>query len=548
MKRSGFPIRPAHPQPVKGLATAALMALVASACTIVPEAILPEAHVERAIADQRAVFDGQEPLNGPLTLHEATARALKYNFDHRLTMMEEVLQKQQLDLATFNMLPRLAASAGYNVRNNESASSSLSILTRRQSLEPSTSQDQERWSGDLTFTWNLLDFGVSYFQAKQQADRALIAYERRRRVINNMVKEVRSAFWRAATAERLLPKIDPVLADTEKALKASRHIESEMLQPLMQNLEYRKNLLQVLSQLRKLRSDLSVAKAQLSALINVPPGTPFTISLPEEEILPPAVIPTPLRDLESFGLASRPELREEAYQERVDRNGVYKEIVKMLPGVSLLSSLNYDSNSYLVNNAWGEAGFRVTWNLIGLISAPKALSVANAQVEVSKTRRLALSIAVMTQINISYQQYLRAIENYETALEVSKVEDRILKAVDDAGDLQAQSDFERIRHAGSAIAAQLERDRSLAELQSSLANLYISIGLDPLPVAETGADLPALTTAVKAAFENLDSGKLPELRIDTEAKTKTATFEARPTEATPSGAAPSPEPKSEPLS
>lgn len=55
-------------------------------------------------------------------------------------------------------------------RNNDLASSSRSVLTGRQSLEPSTSQDRRRATADLTASWNVLDFGVSYYQAQQQAD------------------------------------------------------------------------------------------------------------------------------------------------------------------------------------------------------------------------------------------------------------------------------------------------------------------------------------------------------------------------------------------
>lgn len=59
------------------------------------------------------MYTDQEPLNGPLTLHQAMARAVKYNLEGRLKIMEEALAKRQLDLASFDMLPRMALSAGY---------------------------------------------------------------------------------------------------------------------------------------------------------------------------------------------------------------------------------------------------------------------------------------------------------------------------------------------------------------------------------------------------------------------------------------------------
>ena len=98
--------------------------------------------------------------------------------------------QRQLDLSTFDMLPKMAAEAGYVTRSNVSASSSESVLSGTTSLEPSTSQDRNRRVADLTMVWNVLDFGVSYVTAKQQSDQRWIAEERRRKVIHTIVQEV----------------------------------------------------------------------------------------------------------------------------------------------------------------------------------------------------------------------------------------------------------------------------------------------------------------------------------------------------------------------
>lgn len=481
------------------------------ACAVAPEPITPAEHLARARADYALLYKDQQPLTGPLTASEAVARALKYNYDQQLASAEANMQASQFDVAVMNMLPRLAASAGYNVRNNENASSSMSVITRRQSLEPSTSQDEAHATADLTFSWNLLDFGVSYFQAKQQGDRTLISVERRRRVINNIAKEVRSAFWRTATAERLLPKIEPLLEQAETALKNNQEIEKNKLEPVIQTLEYRKNLLQVIAQLRRLKSDLSIAKAQLAALINVPPRTNFTVVPPPATPEYPRTLSVDLPSMELIALSQRPELREEAYQERIDRNNLYKEMVRLVPGLSILSGLNYDSNSYLVNNLWAEAGVRATYNLVNLISGPKILDAAEKQIQVSRTRRLALSVAVLTQVNVSYQQYLHSVQNLDAAQQVAEVEAGIARAVNDGGLADAQPEFERIRQGLQAVAAELDRDRAFNDLQGALANLYTALGFDPVPPTVRTDDLKTLMTEVQESLEKLDSGHLPTI-------------------------------------
>ena len=57
------------------------------------------------------------------------ARAVKYNLEARLKLMEEAMAQRQVDLASFDMLPRMALSAGYAGRSNVSASSSQSVET-----------------------------------------------------------------------------------------------------------------------------------------------------------------------------------------------------------------------------------------------------------------------------------------------------------------------------------------------------------------------------------------------------------------------------------
>ena len=50
----------------------------------------------------------------PLTLEDATARAIKYQAEHRQRRMEEAAAAAQLDVAQFDLLPRVMANAGYN--------------------------------------------------------------------------------------------------------------------------------------------------------------------------------------------------------------------------------------------------------------------------------------------------------------------------------------------------------------------------------------------------------------------------------------------------
>lgn len=491
------------------LAGTAMATVVLGGCSVKPSPLTEGDRVAQVAADRAVLFARQEPVTGPITLEEAVARALKYNLDRRLAVMDAALQQRQLDVANYDMLPRLTASAGYTSRNKETYS-----ISRDRAGNPSdvadatTSVDQDRATAELGLSWNILDFGVSYYQAKQQADRALIAGERRRRVVHSIVQQVRAAYWQAASAQRLQRAVRPVLAEARGALENARAVERQRLRPLLEVLRYQKALVEVVRQLETIEQDLAISKSQLAALMNMPPGETFEIAEPARPLELPRVA-LAVEQMENLALLNRPELREEAYQKRVTALEARKALLRLLPGLTFSGSLNYDSNSFLVNNAWAEAGTRVTWNLLNLLSAPAVMRVQEAHQELADMRRLALSMAALTQVHVGYQQYLRAVDQFERASLLQDIEQRIYENIRTLSEDSAERELERIRAGASAIAAELARDRAYADVQNSVSALYVSLGLDPLPEEVASHDLPVLAAAVKDVADDWMAGRVP---------------------------------------
>ena len=95
---------------------------------------------QQSLREQRvALVQDQEPLSGPVTLEEALARALKYNLDSRVKLMEEALAMRQFDLSRVDLLPRLTLAAGYTSRDNDLASSSPASQSAMSGREASRS-------------------------------------------------------------------------------------------------------------------------------------------------------------------------------------------------------------------------------------------------------------------------------------------------------------------------------------------------------------------------------------------------------------------------
>lgn len=497
-------------QPSVARLAAPLAALVLLAgCSVVPRPFTAAERASQVAADRVALYAEQEPVTGPVSLEEATARALKYNLDRRLAVMDQALRLRQLDLSRYDLLPRLVADAGYTSRSNELYSVSRDAFGNiRDRSDATTAVERNRFSSSLELSWNILDFGVSYYTARQNADRALIAQERQRRAVHSIVKEVRAAFWRAAAAQRLQGAVTPVLAEARRALADSQAVERERLRPLIETLRYQRSLVEVVRQLEALDQDLAIAKAQLAALMNLPPGTAYSLAVPTGAELPLPSISVSIEEMERLALLNRPELREAAYQGRITALETRRALLSLLPGLRLYGSLNYDSNSYLLNQEWAEAGARVTWNLMNLLAAPANRRVQQAQEDFVETQRLALSMTALAQLHIAHQQYLSAREQYQQAAQLSAIEGRIYDITRRGEAGQAQSVLDRVLAGTAAIAAEFRRDLAYAELQNAVASFYVSTGLDPLPEAVAAHDIPTLSAALRRVSEEWMSGRV----------------------------------------
>nr|WP_295083891.1 TolC family protein [uncultured Roseateles sp.] len=487
--------------PTRRLPTRSVLAVLISAafagCAIQPQALSPDERQATLKADRSEMYQQQDPVQGPITLDEAMARAIKYNLDHRVKLMEEALSQRQLNLSRTDLLPKLALSAGYAGRDNELASSSRSVLSGNQSLEPSTSTDKNHSTGDLSLSWNVLDFGVSYYGAHQQADRVLVAEERRRKVLHLLMQQTRQAWWQAAGAQQLEARIEPVLKLARQALDDSRQVEVEKLRSPIEALTYQRQLLDIVRQLEAVRDELAQAKPRLASIMNLPPGEPFSVAVGATLAAPSVSLP--VSAMEEAAMLRRPELVEAQYNERISLLETRRALARLLPGLELSLGQHYDSNSFLTNHRWGDVGLRVSWNLFNVLNADTIRGVAQTQLDLARQQRLALSMAVLTQVHVARLDYLGRLKQYQLTDDLNKVEQRILQYTRNAASANSQGKLEEVRASAAAMMSELRLYQTYGSLQGAYGQLVATLGLDPLPESVPSHDLKTLGESVRAS-------------------------------------------------
>jgi outer membrane protein TolC len=485
------------------VALAAMAAtLFIGGCAVTAIPVTTEELENQSKSDLAEIFTGQEAIESPVTLHEAMARALKYNLAQRLKLMEAALAQGDLDVMRYDMLPELTVAAGYNGRNNQPGASSQSLITFTQSLEPSKSVERVYADASVIMTWNVLDFGVSYVRNQQQANEVLVMQERSRKVAQNVIQDVRYAYWKAVSAQLLLPEMDDLLEQTEDALENSRQLENLRLQTPLKPLRYQKSLLDLIGRLWSLREDLSSAKTELAALINIRPGTYFELVDNEDSLIEDALpIYTPVIELEELALLQRPELIEENYKRRISILEVRKAMLSMFPGLEFSLGKNHQENKFLFHETWTSAGAGITWNIFNLLSGPARMEHAKTQGELDDIRRMALSMAVLTQVQLSYQRYHLAIKNNQIAVQQSNVESRIKKHIISGQKASREHALAVLRASTGALVARMRRHIAHSEVQNAMGRLQTSIGYDPLPGAISDNSIESLAQTIKTRLE-----------------------------------------------
>ncbi len=477
----------------------ALLVLFLGGCALVPQPLDKDELSKQAIDRLSRVTMDQEPIAQPVNLYDAMARALKYNLDYKVELMEESLRMKEVDLSRFDLLPQLVATGGYSGRDKYAGASSRSLLTNTESLEPSTSSERDTINTDLSLSWDVLDFGLSYVRGKQKADQALISLENRRNVANRIIEDVRTAFWRAVSAERMLTKLNGLEKNVEDNLDASRELEKRRATAPLTALTYQRELISIKREIQRLQRELMIAKRQLAALMNLAPNDKFTLVIPDRSSSP-LKQPYQVDKMVTFALENRSELREVSYRLRINENELDAALLSVFPNFRMFLGANYDSNDFLYNNDWVSWGAQASWNVMNVFRYPSHKETIKAQDKLLDTRALALTMAVMTQVHVAHARYNHLSKTFATVQEENEIQIRIMDQIRSGFKANTVSQQTLIREEMKSLVTEVKYDIAFADMQNAYANLFAAIGIDDFGPEITGAES---LTQISSSLESL---------------------------------------------
>ncbi|MEY4767936.1 MAG: hypothetical protein RL637_575 [Pseudomonadota bacterium] len=499
-----------------------------SGCGVKPKPLSIEEIADSALTDIHAIYQSQENLTQNLTLSEAMARALKYNLDNRVKLMEQAVAHKSVEMAQMDMLPMVGISAGYLDRSNVDASQSRGVPDGNISLRHSTAQDLRRQNADIRFTWNILDFGVSYVQAKQNADRYLISQKTRQKVMLKLLQQVRSAYWRALIMQNMAKEVETIFAKVNTTLNDLKAVREQQLYTPLFALNDIRTLIVTKQELANIRDSINIAHVELASLINVPAGSKFTLEINSDfEKIPP--ISNNINEMELTALLNSNEYTTELYNTRIDQMESHKALLKMLPGIEFSYSGNYASNSYLWNNLWGEAGVRLAGDLVKLLTIPDTLEYGEISHQLAMSRRLAVNTAVVAGVHLAWQNYNNSVGHLRQASFLNTIDSEIAALTRNAEQNRSSSEVEAIQNEFKALGSKMAHLLSYAKAQDSFGAFLVSLGSNPVPDNYQTLSVVELAKTLSTKYQLWENGKLeiinPEemkKRIALQAEQKTA--------------------------
>jgi outer membrane protein TolC len=421
---------------------------------------------------------------GPLSLAEAVRIGMENNLDLRIARLMEEISSETALAEKLRMLPRFDARADWSERNNFPVNEFQNIRTGEVALSNTISRERNQKTLEARLTWNVLDFGLSYFRARQAAIQEEISRLERTRQAQTLAREIAAAYWRSVLAEKNLEFVQRMGEELGRYKTAADEMVSERrLDPIFAK-DIERQLASLAIEASDIQSMVSGIRIDLCRLMGVHPSSEFDLAgvrmpLDRAESLPAPEALDPGR-LEEIALRNRLELYASDLREEVQRDEARAALVSLFPGLRLEAGYNYDDNKFLINSDWFSAGAGLAYDVLSLPSRYADWRARLKGVDRAMVDRLVTTAGILAQVHIAlhdYQVRERQFRLRDEAYDVYRDLLDMSRARNEAG-VQGFPDTVVTQRMMESVVARLERGRALVDFIDAHHILMTTLGLE----------------------------------------------------------------------
>lgn len=424
----------------------------------------------------------QEPVvfAEPLTLQRVIELGLKNNLDMRLSEVLAQIADDEVVVEKLKMLPNLDADGRMQHRSNHEVTDYEHGVTGYQESN-SYSDEKDSRTANLTLSWNILDFGLSYIRSRQAGMTEEIKQMEKVRQGQKLAMELAGAYYRVVFAEVDLKHIQEVKAqvaeykDTLVAMATQGRID-----PLTSR-ELEKRLVDMAITASKVRGEISGAYIELRRLMGLRPNTVFSLEgkgfakvaadLPTFDSLDGA-------SLERIALLNRPELFATDLQVKIQQDEARAALLRMFPSLHFDAGVSFDSNKFLHENSWNTVGAGVAYNLLSLPSKYMSMKAREKGVSKAELERLANTAGIIAQVHMALHDYVVKREQFKLFDESYGISTEMMNMTRTREEIGKVSKARLTRSMLESMVAKLERDRSLIDYLNAYNRFMVALGLD----------------------------------------------------------------------
>ncbi len=422
----------------------------------------------RADVDMQNMYIGTpSKITKPVDMYMAMALALKYNYTRRLASYKESLGADNISLAA---LPTMAENLGY---------------------ENSTNSDAV--PADLKVSWNLLDLSALQYQ-NTAASPETAAQEQTRKVINNIMLETRSLYWKALAAQRLIPVIDDMNEYLVRVVDEINARSNEMAKagknPSTTLLVKKRTYLENIKKLADLRKKFDTAQTEFAGLLGLYPSAEIKLAGAEYGNFPIPSLRAKIQQLEWLALTNRPELR------AFDLGTSKDELQLVIKDFDSVNNSDYRQDPNYYNRKWAKDS-----NALSMTVFEEATD--NNDLTYNSLARQRMAHIVLNQVYLAWAMYQSAVEDYYLNMGVATTSEDIAEDITNKeGANKAISHLESAR----AIIDEANAFLSYIDVQEAIGRLYASIGLDAVPASMLKDTPSVIAVQIRESLDNWSNG------------------------------------------
>ncbi|MDQ6961452.1 MAG: TolC family protein [Mariprofundaceae bacterium] len=412
-----------------------------------------------------------QQLNVPLSLEQMMGLAKKHNLEYLIKELEAEQADHELAAVKLASLPKAKVDVNTNYDTTDGFAFNKNQATGTKSATAATSSQKFGGTANISLQWSVLDYGISYYRAKQKVYARAIVDERQRRALHKLAMNLVQDYMRVSVADAGLKLAKIALDDLKDASRRMEKLSKINEIDEYNALQYKSKQIALENAKEALREEKDASMLRLAQTIGVTPGTSFRVQMPDfSDSMMPSVFD--VDTLVEEALRRRPELFEADLQERITLEEVKAIGLQRWPNFAGILGLNFNSNKFLYANSWANIGSALSWDLLSIPRLNQEKSAKEVRAKVQVRERQLLALGVMAEVHLANADYQLKGERYRRMKDELKLHRALLSLARTRARAGKLSNVDLIAHEASAIEKSIQLARSYADWVEALQKIY----------------------------------------------------------------------------